>query len=333
MRVLVTGGGGFLGRYIVEQLVARGDQVRVFSRQRYADLDALGVESCTGDLQDSAAVASACEGMDSVFHAAALPGIWGAWQTLYGVNTLGTHNVIAGSKRHGVARLVFTSSPSVVFDGHDHCGADESLPYSTKFLCHYPHTKALAEQAVLAANGIDGLATCALRPHLIWGPRDTQLIPRLIERAKRGQLRRVGDGRNLISMVYVENAAVAHLQAADALSLTSPVAGQAYFINEPEPVNLWDWLNTLLASAGLSPVTKSISAKLAYSIGGILECGYGLFNAKSEPRMTRFLAAQLSRSHWYRVDKAQRDFGFKPLIMVEEGLHRMGPELRLLAKK
>lgn len=328
MRALVTGGGGFLGRYIVEQLVARGDQVRVFSRQRYPELDALGVESCTGDLQDSFAVAAACSERDVVFHTAALPGIWGPWKLFHGINTLGTQHVINGCRLHGVGRLVSTSSPSVVYDGHDHLGADESLPYATKFLCHYPHSKALAEQAVLTANGQDGLATCALRPHLIWGPRDTQLIPRLIDRAKRGQLRRVGDGKNLISMVYVENAARAHLQAADALSLSSPVAGQAYFINEPEPVNLWDWINTLLAHAGLPPITKSISAGAAYSIGAALEGIHRLFGIASEPRMTRFLASQLSRLHWYRVDKARRDFGFAPLVTVEEGLRRLEPELR-----
>lgn len=327
MRALVTGGGGFLGRYIVEQLVARGDSVRVFSRQRYPELDAIGVESQTGDLQAPSAVSAACERMDVVFHAAALPGIWGPWKLFHGVNTLGTQHVIDACRKRGVGRLVFTSSPSVVYDGHDHLGADESLPYATKFLCHYPHSKALAEQAVLAANGQDGLATCALRPHLIWGPRDTQLIPRLIERAKRGQLRRVGDGQNLISMVYVENAARAHLLAADALSLSSSVAGQAYFINEPEPVNLWNWINTLLARAGLPPVTKSIPAGAATAIGAIMEGIHTLFGIKSEPRMTRFLASQLSRSHWYRVDKARRDFGFESAVSVEEGLHRLEPEL------
>ena len=175
----------------------------------------------------------------------------------------------------------------------------------------------------MSPGGRDGLATCALRPHLIWGPRDTQLIPRLIERAQRGQLRRVGDGKNLISMVYVENAARAHLQAADALSLSSPVAGQAYFINEPEPVNLWDWINTLLDRAGLPPITKSLSAGAAATIGGVLEAVYGLCRISSEPRMTRFLASQLSRSHWYRVEKAQRDFGFESVVSVEEGLRRL----------
>ena len=328
MRALVTGGGGFLGRYIVEQLLARGDHVRIFSGQQYPELAALGVESRVGDLEDKPTVEAACEGVDVVFHAAARPGIWGPWRLFHGINTRGTEHVIDGCRKHRVGRLVFTSSPSVVYDGHDHQGADESLPYASRFLCHYPHSKALAEQAVLAANARDGLATCALRPHLIWGPRDTQLIPRLIARAKRGQLRRVGDGRNLISMVYVENAARAHLLAADALSPTSPVAGQAYFINEPAPVNLWDWINTLLGRAGLPPVTKSISATAASAIGAALEGLHLLFKIPSEPRMTRFLASQLSRSHWYRVDKARRDFAFESAVTVEEGLRRLEPELR-----
>ena len=329
MRALVTGGGGFLGRFLVEQLVARGDTVRAFSRQRYPELDALRVESHTGDLQDAVAVARACEQIDVVFHAAAIPGIWGPWTLFHGVNTLGTRNVIEGCRRHGVKRLVFTSSPSVVFDGHDHVGGDESLPYAQRFLCHYPHSKALAEQAVLAANERHGLRTCALRPHLIWGPRDTQLIPRLIARARSGQLRRVGDGTNLVSMVHVENAAHAHLLAADALRRPdSPVAGQAYFINEPDPVNLWDWINKLLAEAGLPPVAKHISTRAATVVGGVLEAIYGTFGLRAEPRMTRFLAAQLSRSHWYRIDKARRDFGFAPLVSVAEGLRQLQPELR-----
>jgi 2-alkyl-3-oxoalkanoate reductase len=332
MRALVTGGGGFLGRYIVEQLVARGDRVRVFSRQRYAELDSLGVEFQTGDLQDAVAVAAACREIRVAFHVAALPGIWGPWKLFHGVNTLGTQHVIDGCRKQGVSKLVFTSSPSVVYDGHDHCGADESLPYSRSFLCHYPHSKALAEQAVLAANGLDGLATCALRPHLIWGPRDTQLIPRLIARARTGKLRRVGDGRNLISMVYVENAAQAHLQAADALSLNSPVAGQVYFINEPEPVNLWDWINTLLARAGMPPVAKGISRRAAYAIGCVLEGAFHILRLSHEPPMTRFLASQLSGSHWYRIDKARRDLGYSPRATVEDGLRRLEPELRRLAR-
>ena len=327
MRALVTGGGGFLGLYVVEQLLADGASVRVFCRGRYKKLSEAGVETVQGDIRDSAAVESACEGVDTVFHVAAVPGIAGSWDLFHQINTLGTENVIAGCQRQGVARLVHTSSPSVVFGGGDHLDADESLPYPERFLSHYPHTKALAEQAVLAANGRAGLATCAIRPHLIWGPRDTQLVPRLIERARSGRLRLVGDGSNEISMAYVENVAAAHLQAARALTLESCVAGQAYFINEPDAVNCAEWINTLLSLAGLPPVRKRVSARAAYGIGAVCEAVYSLLRLNGEPPMTRFLAEQLSSSHSYSIAKAQRDFGYTPVVSVEEGLRRLRAEL------
>ena len=213
MFALVTGAGGFLGQYIVEQLLARGDRVRALARGQYPELERLSVQLVRADLRDARAASSACEGVDVVFHAAGVAGIWGPWDHYYGINYLGTENIIAGCQTHNVSRLVYTSSPSVTFDGKPQEGVDETAPYPKHWLCHYPHTKALGEQAVLAANG-NALLTCALRPHLIWGPRDRHLIPRLIAQAQTGQLRRVGDGTNRIDMVYVENAAQAHLQAA-----------------------------------------------------------------------------------------------------------------------
>jgi len=325
--VLVTGGGGFLGRYIVEMLVARGELVRSFSRRRYEELDALGVEQRIGDLRDARAVDAACEGVHTVYHTAAVAGIWGPWQHYYGVNTLGTRAVIDACRRHGVTRLIYTSSPSVTFDGRDQCGLDESAPYAARWLCHYPHTKALAEEDVLSANGA-GLATCALRPHLIWGPRDQHLIPRLIARARSGRLRRVGDGRNLIDMVYVENAALAHLQAADALAPGSPVASKAFFISQGEPVNCWEWIDQILALAELPRVARSISAKAAWRVGAVLEGVYKLLRIRSEPPMTRFLAAQLATSHYFDISRARRDFGYEPRVSTAEGMKRLRESLR-----
>jgi nucleoside-diphosphate-sugar epimerase len=327
-QALVTGGGGFLGLYIVEQLVARGDRVRVLCRGNYPRLAELGVECVAGDIRDLASVASACAGVDTVFHVAAVSGIWGSWQHYYGINTQGTENVIAACRAQRVARLVYTSSPSVIYDGQDHRGADETLPYPVSYLCYYPHSKALAERAVLAANGTGGLATTALRPHLIWGPRDNHLVPRLVARAKAGKLRRVGPGDNLISMSYVENAAHAHLLAADRLAPGSPVAGQAYFINESEPVNLWQWIDELLALAGLPPVQKSISRSLAFAAGALLEAAYRLLPLAGEPPMTRFLAQQLGGSHFYGVGKAARDFDYKTIVSVSEGMQRLQRDLR-----
>ena len=332
MTTLVTGGGGFLGLYIVEQLRDEGEAVRVLCRGEYPCLKELGVQVFRGDIRDQETVESAVMGCDTIFHTAAVPGIWGSWKQFHGINTQGTRNVISSAQRQGATRLIYTSSPSVVFDGTPHLDQDETAVYPSRYLCHYPKSKALAEQAVLGANGVSGLLTCALRPHLIWGPRDNHLIPRLIRRAKTGRLRRVGDGSNLISMTYVENAAWAHLKAAAALKPDSPTAGGAYFINEPEPVNLWDWINELLSRAGLEPVKKSISAKAAYRVGAVMEGIYSTLRIKSEPPMTRFLALQLSQSHTYSIAKARRDFGFEPQITIQEGMKRIEPELKKLAK-
>jgi len=333
MKALVTGGGGFLGLYLVEQLAARGDAVRTFSRSRYPRLDELGAEQITGDVRDRDAVVRACQGIDVVFHTAAVPGIWGPWSMYHGINTVGTQHVIEGCRAHGVAALVYTSSPSVIYDGRDHHNENETHPYPAKYLCHYPHSKALAEKAVLAANERERFATTALRPHLIWGPRDNHLVPRLIARARAGRLKRIGTGENLVSVSYVENAAHAHVLAADALLAGGPPAGQAYFINEPEPVNLWRWIDELLGLAGLPRVRGRISARTAWYAGAALEAAYRVLRFAGEPPMTRFLSSQLSGSHYYDISRARRDFGYAPLVSFEEGMRRLEPDLRRLAQR
>jgi nucleoside-diphosphate-sugar epimerase len=324
MNALVTGAGGFLGLAIVEQLLARGVRVRALCRGTYPELSRPEVELCTGDLRDPEQVAAACRAMDVVFHVAGVAGIWGPWDHFYGINALGTRNIIAGCRRHGVGRLVYTSSPSVTFDGGDQAGVDESVPYPTRWLCHYPHTKALAEQEVLAANGVEGLLTCSLRPHLIWGPRDRHLVPRLIDRARRGRLRRVGDGGNLIDMIHVENAAWAHLLAADRLSAGSPVAGRAYFLSQGTPVNCWEWIDELLDLAGLPPVRRAISATAAWRLGAACEAVYGGLRIRREPPMTRFLAAQLARAHYFDISAARRDLGYEPRVTTSDGMRQLG---------
>lgn len=328
MRALVTGGGGFLGRYVVEQLQARGDQVRVLGRRDYPDLAASGVECVRGDVADAEIVSQACDGIDVVFHTAAIAGIWGRWEDYYQANVVGTENVIAACRQHRVGRLVQTSSPSVTFDGHDQNGVDESVPYPTRWLAHYPRSKALAEQLALAANQPGKLLTCALRPHLIWGPRDQHLIPRLIERAKSGKLRIVGNGKNLVDMIYVENAAAAHLQAADALTEGGAICGRAYFLSQGEPVVCWDWINDLLKLAEIPPLRRKISYRAAYAIGGLMEAAYRLAGKyDSEPRMTRFLAAQLATNHYFDLSAARRDFGYQPKINLAEGMRRLAETL------
>ena len=258
-----------------------------------------------------------------VFHVAGVAGIWGPWSHYYRNNTLATRHVLEGCKIHGASRLIYTSSPSVVFDGSDQERIDESTPYPRRWLCHYPRSKAMAEREVLAANGADGLSTCALRPHLIWGPRDRHLIPRLLRRAATGRLRRVGDGTNLIDTTYVENAAEAHLQAADALAPGSPVAGQAYFLSQGEPVNCWQWIDEILAVAELPPVGKSVSLRFAWSVGCAMEAAYRILRLRGEPPMTRFLAMQLGRSHHFNIGRAREDFGYGPRVSMAEGMRRL----------
>lgn len=327
MRVLVTGGGGFLGREIIEQLLARGDQVRSLARGAYPQLEQRGVECLRGDVRDAKVVEQACESCDLVIHTAAVAGIWGPWEHFHGINVLGTRNVIQGCRTRRVPRLVYTSSPSVTFDGTAQENVDESVGYARRWLCYYAQTKAQGEQEALAANGPD-LATCALRPHLIWGPGDQHLIPRLIARARSGQLRRVGDGRNLIDMVYVANAAEAHLQAAEVLAPGSPVAGKAYFITNGNPVNCWQWIDEILALAGLPPVKRWISLSAAWQVGAAFEAIYRVLRRQSEPRMTRFLAAQLGLPHYFDISAARRDFGYSPRVSKDEGMRRLAATLQ-----
>ncbi|MDD2853239.1 MAG: NAD-dependent epimerase/dehydratase family protein [Desulfuromonadaceae bacterium] len=322
MNVLVTGGGGFLGGVIVRMLRERGDEVRSFSRSEYANLTALGVEQFRGDLADSDAVNRAVKGCDLVFHVAAKAGIWGAYHDFFGANVVGTRNVVDACRSNGVGRLVYTSSPSVVFDGSDVEGGDETLPYPSRYEANYPATKALAERLVRGANS-DELAVVVLRPHLIWGPGDNHLVPRIVARARAGKLRRIGTRANLVDTVYVDNAARAHLLAADSLFPRSALAGKCYFISDGEPLPLWDMVNHILAAADLPPLTRTVSPIVATTLGVICEGIWGLFRLAGEPPMTRFVAHELAAAHWFDIGAARRDFGYDPEISLQDGLLRL----------
>ncbi|MDG5469685.1 NAD-dependent epimerase/dehydratase family protein [Deltaproteobacteria bacterium IMCC39524] len=322
MKALVTGGGGFLGKAIVKLLRERGDEVRSFSRNPHPALIEMGVEHCRGELADAGAVKRAVEGCDIIFHVAAKAGVWGPYEEFYRANVLGTKHVIEACRLHGIKRLVHTSSPSVVFDGSDMEGVDESVPYPEHFEAFYPQTKAEAEQLVLQAND-QTLATVALRPHLIWGPEDNHLVPRILERGAKGALRKLGNRECLVDTVYIDNAALAHLQAADHLDVGSVVAGKAYFLSQGEPLPIWDVVNRILDAGGLPPVTRTLSPALAYTIGAILEKVYGLIKLKGEPRMTRFVAKELSTSHWFDLSAARNDFGYQPEVTFDEGIERL----------
>jgi nucleoside-diphosphate-sugar epimerase len=314
-----------LGRYIVEALLARGDTVVTISRSTYAELQRPGVTQVVCDLRHRASVEEAFRGADQVFHVGARVGVWGPWREYFEVNVLGTENVLRACRIHGVRRLIYTSTPSVVFDGSDHRGVDESTPYSRRWLSPYPHSKMLAEEKVLAANGKDGLLTVALRPHLIWGKGDRYLIPRVISQARGGKLLRVGDGKNQVDIVHVRNAAEAHLRAADSLASDRRSAGKAYFLSQGRPVVLWDFIDEILRREGLPALTKSISFATAYRLGASLEWGYRFLAPHREPRMTRFLAHTLAKDHYYDIRAAERDFGYQPLVSTAAGLDELFP--------
>jgi len=327
LKALVTGGGGFLGGAIVRKLLARGDSVRSFTRSAYPWLGELGVEQVHGDLGNLADVCAAVAGCDVVFHVAAKAGVWGRYKDYHATNVVGTHNVIAACRQAGVSRLIYTSTPSVVHTGGDIEGANESIPYATHFDSPYPETKAAAEKDVLAANGPD-LATVALRPHLVWGPDDPHLIPRILTRARAGKLRRIGIRPLTVDVTYIDNAADAHLNAADRLAPGSPPAGKAYFISNGEPVNLWEFINKVLGLAGVAPVNKAVRVWVAKLAGRWMERCHRWFGLSGEPAMTRFMASQLSTSHWYDISAARRDLGYCPKVSVEDGLCRLAESFR-----
>jgi nucleoside-diphosphate-sugar epimerase len=322
MRALVTGGGGFLGGAIVRRLRASGNQVRSLSRGHYPALDALGVEQVRGDLADPAAVCQAAVGCDIVFHVAARAGLGGPYIDYHQSNVVGTDNVLAACRRLGIRRLVYTSSPSVVFNGHDMEGVNESTPYPRHFEAAYPRSKAVAEQHVLRANG-GTLATVSLRPHLIWGPGDNHIIPRILARARSGRLRRIGRESKQTDSVYIDNAADAHVLAANRLEPGAPIAGKAYFISQGEPLPLWDLINGILHAAGLPPVERSIPYRVAYAAGCVLELAYAILRRRDDPLLTRFLVDEMSTAHWFDLSAARRDLDYEPRVSVREGLRRL----------
>ena len=318
MKILVTGGAGFIGQRIVQRLLEQGHEIQVLGRSTRPADDS--IRFITADLSREIIPAKACEGVDAIFHVAAKAGVWGSASSYHAANVLATRRVIEACREHGVRFLVHTSSPSVVFTGQPFRGENETIPYGRNWLCHYARTKAIAEQEVLAANGLGNLKTIALRPHLVWGPGDPHLVPKALAQARVGKLRIIGKGTNRVDLTHVDNAAHAHLLALDALSSGNHPGGKAYFISQGNPVELWTWLNDLLALLDEPTVTRKISFKTAYLTGLLLECIWRVLRLKSDPPMTRFVATQLAEDHWFDVSAARRDLGYEPIVSMEDGL-------------
>jgi nucleoside-diphosphate-sugar epimerase len=324
MRVLVTGPAGFLGGEIVDQLLSRGDQVVGISRGDYPQLSDKGVDYHRGDLSDALVAGRLVRDVDAVVHTAAVAGVWGPYEGFYRINTQATLNVIDACRQNDIPTLVFTSSPSVTFGGDDQKGVDESAAYPTRWLCAYPQTKALAEQAVLKAHGEGGINTCSLRPHLIWGENDPHLLARVIDRAKSGRLKIVGDAKNLIDTVHVTNAAAAHLDAIDALTSQPQLAGgRSYFIAQDEPVNCWQWISKICEIGGAPAPSRKVPFRAAYAIGAALEAVYRATGRQTEPPMTRFVAAQLAKDHYFDISAAKERLGYTVRLSMDQGLDQL----------
>ena len=326
--IFITGAGGFLASTICRFLRSVNIKVTGFSRGNYPELSQLGINMVQGDITDINALTHAMKGCDLVFHVAAKAGVWGAKEDFFKANFEGTKNIITACKMLGIANMVYTSTPSVTFAGEDENGVDESQPYASKYLTYYAQSKASAEQLVLATSAVAGEKnnpkTVALRPHLIWGPNDPHLVPRVLERAKLGRLKLLGKTDKLVDTIYIDNAAYAHILAAVELTELKPrCLGKAYYISNDEPITMAAMLNKILACQNLAPISKRVPSTLAYIVGSILECTYLLLAKKEEPIMTRFVAKQLSTSHYFNINAAKNDFNYQAIVTIEQGMERL----------
>ena len=329
MKILVTGGGGFLGSTICHQLLARNEKVIAFQRSDSEKLRDLGADIFRGCITDKRLLETALQGVDAVIHTAARAGPWGSYAEYYQPNVLGTENVIAACRSNGIHKLVFTSSPSVVHSDNDIEGGDESLPYPEHFSSHYPATKALAEQRVMAAHDSE-LQTISLRPHLIWGPGDQHLLPRLVKRARSGKIK-LPAPEKLIDAVYIDNAAGAHLLALDCLqSRPEVVGGKTYFISNDEPISHRRIIGGLLEAAGLEVEIPAISPRLVIAAGTVVETIWRWLRLRSEPPITRFMAEHLATAHWFDISAAKRDLSYEAEVSIAEGLERLRLSLRII---
>lgn len=312
MKILITGAGGFLGKnickFILEEKIG---EIHGLGRNHYPELDELNITQHKVNITNPIEVNHLFEiyQFDAIIHTAAKAGVWGDFENYYQINYLGTCNLLNAAMNSKVKYFVHTSTPSVVFGSKSIINGDERLQYPAKFLTHYAHTKFLAEKEVLSIPS-NKFQTISLRPHLIYGPNDPHILPRLVAKNKEGRLRIIGNGKNKVDVTHVETAARAHVKALKAMTRNSSLSNEAYFIGDKEPVELWGFINKMLEEVGEKGVKKRIGQRLCYIIGFFCEIVYKFLPMNIEPPMTRFICLQLSTDHYFSHEKANRDFGF-----------------------
>jgi 2-alkyl-3-oxoalkanoate reductase len=318
VKVLVTGVTSLLARTTAEILLARGDEVVCLQRGP----STLAAEQINADIRDTAAVALAAAGCDAIIHAAAKVGVVGSWDDYRAINVDGTNNVLAAARAAGIERLVYVSSPSVAHGGDAIAGLGAEPPILGRKNAFYAESKAMAEQAALAANA-DGLAVVAIRPHLVWGPGDTQLVGRIVDRAKSGRLALVGGGAALIDTTYITNAAESLVAALDRVRPGAACAGRAYVIANGEPRPIRDLVAGICAAANVPFAPRDVPLAIAKVAGSVVERAWKLTRRTTEPPLTRFLAEQLGTAHWFDPRPAKDDLGWTPRITIDQGLEAL----------
>ncbi len=315
-RVLVTGASGFLGRAVAAELAATGHAVRTFQRRPSG---VAGVEDVLGSVTSRGDIDRAIDGMDAVVHLAAKVSMAGDPTEFRRVNEGGTRAMLEAARAAGVSRFVFVSSPSVAHSGSSIMG-DDALPADPLHARgDYARTKAVAELMVLAADS-PGFSVVAVRPHLVWGPGDTQLIARIVDRARRGRLPLLDHGAALIDTTYVDNAASA---ISAALERADAVHGQAFVVTNGEPRPVAELLAGICAAAGVPAPAWRVPAAVAHGGGSLIEALWRVSPGEDEPPMTRFLAEQLSTAHWFDQRRTRAELQWEPAVTLDEGLRRL----------
>ena len=322
MRVLVTGGSSLIGEGVARALVARGDEVVVQQRGRSDVLDSLGVRQELGDIRDLDVVLAASTGCDAIVHLAAKVGVVGDWEDYRSINVDGTRNVLHAAQSGGVGKVVHVSSASVAHGGEPIVGGGADAPMLGRRRAWYPESKAMAEIEALAAAG-DELGVVAVRPHLVWGPGDTQLVGRIVERAAAGRLALVGGGRALVDTTYIDNAVASLVAALDAVEPGAPCSGRAYVVSNGEPRMIRELVEGICHAAGVPFEPRTVSLRIGRSLGAVVERAWPLLRRGDEPPLTQFIAEQLGTAHWFDPRPARDDLGWTPAVSIDEGLARL----------